>query len=250
MTCHVPEWKKAVHTAEDASAQSSILPSTQPAAKASPTKRASSTSAKVKTLRRSRAREIVRVLAHRAIAPRASRAILSQERHLPAPRASGHGRPRRPERARSRRARNAAPARRASSSAGSAPGVRRTRGDERVADRCERAQHRLGVLVGEDRGDDRVAAGRQARKQVADAGEVVSAVPDLERLRRPGARAGPGCEARPSRADRPAGRGSPSAAATASARFELGRLLDPAPRPPRARALPTRARRARRGRPA
>ena len=67
-------------------------------------------------------------------------------------------------------------------------------------------EHLVGVLVGEDRGDDRVVArsGRRGQ-QVADPGEVVRAVPDLERLLARGARAGPGPRTRLGRArDRPA----------------------------------------------
>ena len=59
--------------------------------------------------------------------------------------------------------------------------VRRLRGDERVAHRRERAQHRVDVLAREDRGDDREAAVGQPAEQVADARDVVRAVPQLER---------------------------------------------------------------------
>src|SRR6266516_1642180 len=61
------------------------------------------------------------------------------------------------------------------------PAAGRGRGHERVPEHRERPQHQLGTLVGQDRGDDDVAAGRQARQQPADPRHVVGAVPELER---------------------------------------------------------------------
>src|SRR5262245_10389960 len=58
-----------------------------------------------------------------------------------------------------------------------AAGARR---DECVPDGRERGEHAVDVLVGEDRGHEHVASPRQARQQVPDRAEVVSAVPDLE----------------------------------------------------------------------
>src|SRR5690348_9312479 len=62
------------------------------------------------------------------------------------------------------------------------PGAARARGDEAVPERRERGQHALDVLVRQDRRDERVAGARQTGEDVADAGEVVGAVPDLERV--------------------------------------------------------------------
>ena len=59
--------------------------------------------------------------------------------------------------------------------------VARARCYEPGADRRQGAQHRVRLLVGQDRGDDRVVVGRETRQQVADPGEVVRSVPDLER---------------------------------------------------------------------
>src|SRR5262249_4628755 len=58
----------------------------------------------------------------------------------------------------------------------------RTGRDEAVAEGGEPCQHPFDVLVGEDRGDQCVAGAREACEDVADAGEVVGAVPDLERV--------------------------------------------------------------------
>src|SRR5213079_3151958 len=63
---------------------------------------------------------------------------------------------------------------------GQRPRAARARRDEAVAERRERGQHALHVLVGEDRGDDGVALARQPGQDIAHAPEVVGAVPDLE----------------------------------------------------------------------
>src|SRR4029079_18798083 len=55
--------EEVVHSAEEAGRHSNTRPSTQPAAKVSPTQRASSTAAKTKTPMRSRTLSMVRVVA-------------------------------------------------------------------------------------------------------------------------------------------------------------------------------------------
>src|SRR4051812_34601971 len=60
--------------------------------------------------------------------------------------------------------------------------VRRPGRDEGVAERPERSEHRVDVLVAEDRRDDDERARWEARQQVAEPGEVVGAVPDLLRV--------------------------------------------------------------------
>src|SRR5262249_1419003 len=52
--------------------------------------------------------------------------------------------------------------------------------DHGVAQGCQRPEHLLGPLVVEDRDHDRVTARREPRQQVADAGQVVRSVPDLQ----------------------------------------------------------------------
>src|SRR5579864_1805793 len=65
------------------------------------------------------------------------------------------------------------------------PGIRGLRGDERRPEDREGLEHELGPLVLEDRADEDVLPAREPRQEVADAGEVVRAVPDLERLLAP-----------------------------------------------------------------
>ena len=73
-------------------------------------------------------------------------------------------------------------ARSASSSAVQRPGVARGGGHEPASEDRKSGEHPLDVLVGEDRRDDDIARGRQAGQHVAEAGEVVRAVPDLQRI--------------------------------------------------------------------
>ena len=157
---------------------------------------------------------------------------------------AGHRARRRPRHA-SKNARASA----ASSSAGSARGLDDAVATSAPAEGRERREHPGRVLVLEDRDDEHPVGARDAREHVADAGEVVRAVPDLERRladaleparARGRPRAAPG---------RPCGRGS----SDRRVRERGARSRDDghARRPrPRARPPPTRARRARRARPA
>src|SRR3954452_9143650 len=62
------------------------------------------------------------------------------------------------------------------------PGIRRLGGDEAGPEDGEGLEHQRRPLVLEDRGDDDpVLAGRQPGQEIAEAGEVVGPVPDLER---------------------------------------------------------------------
>src|SRR4029079_2456591 len=54
--------------------------------------------------------------------------------------------------------------------------------DEGVPEHRERSEHPLHVLVLQDRGDDDVTRTREAGQSVAEPGEVVVSVPDLERI--------------------------------------------------------------------
>src|SRR3954471_14195721 len=66
------------------------------------------------------------------------------------------------------------------------PGIRRLGGDEARAEDGKSLEHQLRPLVLEHRGDDDPVLPRgQPRQQVAEAGEVVGAVPDLERVLAP-----------------------------------------------------------------
>src|SRR5919201_3943233 len=62
------------------------------------------------------------------------------------------------------------------------PRAARRRRDEPIAKGGKGREHPLDVLVGEDRGDEDVTRARQTREHVADAAQVVRAVPDLERI--------------------------------------------------------------------
>ena len=67
-------------------------------------------------------------------------------------------------------------ARSASSAAVSERALLEAVATSRLAEDRESGQHPVDVLVGEDRRDDDIARGRQARQHVAEAGEVVRAV--------------------------------------------------------------------------
>src|SRR6266481_223630 len=60
--------------------------------------------------------------------------------------------------------------------------VARAGGHEPIAEHREGGEHPVDVLVRENRGDDDVAGGRQPRQEIPEAGEIVGAVPDLERI--------------------------------------------------------------------
>ena len=110
----------------------------------------------------------------------------------------------------------------------------------------EGLEHQLGPLVGQDRADEDVLPAREAGQEVADAGEVVRAVPDLERLLAPRLEPARQRDVLAPRAGRPRRRGTPPPPATASARLLLPATIDVGRRRSRARAPPTRDRRARR----
>src|SRR5579862_6670869 len=61
------------------------------------------------------------------------------------------------------------------------PSVRRLRRHQRIADDGERLEHRLRPLVVEDGRDHDEPPVGKTREEIADSGEVVGAVPDLER---------------------------------------------------------------------
>src|SRR6266404_7715926 len=65
---------------------------------------------------------------------------------------------------------------------GQGTGIRGLSGHERVPEHRERLEHPLRPFVREDRPDDHVLAVGEPRQQVPDAGEIVGAVPDLERV--------------------------------------------------------------------
>src|SRR4051812_42100998 len=62
------------------------------------------------------------------------------------------------------------------------PEIRGLRRHERAPEDGEGLEHQLGPLVAQDRADDDVLAVGQSRQEVPDPGEVVRAVPDLERM--------------------------------------------------------------------
>src|SRR5207253_5383205 len=63
---------------------------------------------------------------------------------------------------------------------GERPAVTRGRGDQPLPQGREGREHSVHVLVRQDRGDDDVGRTREAWEHVAQSGQVVSAVPDLE----------------------------------------------------------------------
>ena len=97
----------------------------------------------------------------------------------PVPRARGRERPRRPGRRRPPRGRSGARARSARSAAGRARAEDEVGGHEARPARRRIREHRVDVLVGEDRGHDRVVVAVELLHQVARTVGIVRTVPDL-----------------------------------------------------------------------